>query len=171
MGIGRGQQGAFAVRRRTRRPRRPLVLRAVVGVAAAAALAALGWWLLTSPVFAVKRVETGAYRFTSATALESALGGLLGRNIWRVGRADAEAALATLPWVHEVRITRRLPATVGIEFTEWRPLVAVSPADPRPGDPDLHPGQRGQGRLGVGAAHAPDVAAQQAAEEIGRAHV
>lgn len=128
---------AFAVRRRAPRRRGPLLLRLGLLLLAAALLAALGWWLLTAELFAVTRVETGAYRFTSQAQLETALGSLLGRNIWRVQQADAAAALGHLPWIDELRLARRLPGTLTVEFTEWRPLLAVEPADPRGSDPEL----------------------------------
>lgn len=121
-----GRRADFAVRRSPRRPRRPLVLRGLALVVLLAAAAGLGWWLLTSPLFAVSRVETGAYRFTAADDLEDALGALLGRNIWAVGQGDAEAALAGLPWIRDLRLARRLPATAAVEFTEWTPLAAVA---------------------------------------------
>jgi cell division septal protein FtsQ len=123
-----GRRADFAVRRRPRRPRRPLILRGLAALVLAAAAAGLGWWLLTSPLFAVTRVETGAYRFTAADDLEDALGALLGRNIWRVGQGDAETALAGLPWIRDLRLARRLPSTAAVEFTEWTPLVAVAVA-------------------------------------------
>ena len=131
------KSAAFAVRRRTPRRRGPLLLRAGLLLLAAAVLAALGWWLLTADLFAVTRVETGAYRFTNQAPLETALGTLLGRNIWQVQQADAETALAHLPWIDELRLARRLPGTLAVEFTEWRPLLAVEPTDARGGDPEL----------------------------------
>ena len=136
MGLAR-KSSPFAVRKRPPRRRGPLLLRLGLGLLTAALLAAAGWWLLTAELFAVTRVETGAYRFTGEAQLEQALHGLLGRNIWRVRQEDAAAVLARLPWIDQLRLARRLPGTLSLEFTEWRPLLAVEPADPRRNDPEL----------------------------------
>ncbi|MFO7610115.1 MAG: FtsQ-type POTRA domain-containing protein [Candidatus Krumholzibacteriia bacterium] len=120
---------AFAMRRVPRRRRGPLAVRTAAVLLGVAVLAALGWWLLTADLFAVTRVETGAYRFTDKGELERALQGLLGRNIWRVGADDARAALAPLPWLRDLRLSRRLPGRLAVEFTEWRPLLALEGAD------------------------------------------
>lgn len=125
----------FAVRRTPRRRRGPLAVRMALALVAVAALAALVWWLLSADFFAVTRVETGAYRFTGQAELEESLQALLGRNIWRVGAGDARAILGPLPWIRDLRLSRRLPGRLAVEFTEWRPLLAVEPADRRPGDP------------------------------------
>ena len=53
------------------------------------------------------------------------------------------ATFERLPWVREVRLQRRIPDTVTVELTEWRPLLAVS-------DPEIPGRERllvGDGRV------------------------
>ncbi len=117
----------LAVHRR-RRSRRLLLLRiAVLGLI----LTAVGLgtrWLVTAPLFAVGRVETGPYRFTARAPLEEILRGALGHNIWTYRAGALRQRIASLPWIRDVRVVRRLPATLQVELLEWRPLLVVAPA-------------------------------------------
>lgn len=124
--------GRFAVRRPARRSRGHPALRWGIGLAVVAALSAGVWWLRTAATFSVVRVESGAYRFTAEKDLEEILTGFLGRNIWTLGGDEIRAALEPLPWVRDLRVRRRLPATIEVDFREWRPLLEVAglPADP-----------------------------------------
>jgi cell division septal protein FtsQ len=99
-----------------------------VGVVAALAGGGL-YWLDHAGTFGIARVETSTYRFTDAAALEARLKSLLGRRLWLVDRREVESVLADLPWVREVRVRRRLPATLKLDLAEWRPLVAVADDD------------------------------------------
>jgi cell division septal protein FtsQ len=116
----------FAVRRESARRRgsrlRRLLPLGILVVAVAGGLV----WLDRSGAFAIARVETGTYRFTDAGALEMRLGTLLGRRLWRVGADEVMAVLDDLPWIRSVGVRRRLPATLRLELTEWRPLLAVA---------------------------------------------
>jgi len=120
---------AFAVRRSPQRRWRPPLVKAAGVTLGIAAVVAGAVWLLTADLFAVSRVETGPYRFTDQARLDQALAELLHRNIWRVGGADVTTALAPLPWIRQVHVARRLPATLKLELTEWRPLLEVVPQD------------------------------------------
>lgn len=120
-GLGEG----FAVRRAPRRSPKKALLRAGVLLAGLAVLAAAGWWLGHSPTFAVQRVESGAYRFTAREELEGAFGHFLGRNIWTLSSSDVADSLAALPWVRDLQVRRRLPASIAIDFREWRPLLLM----------------------------------------------
>jgi hypothetical protein len=95
-----------------------------VGVLAVAGLGV--WWLLTSSTFAVARVESGSYRFSSQVELETALADFLGRNIWTLSTDEITDRLAGLPWVRDLRVHRSLPNTIEVDFREWRPLWQVS---------------------------------------------
>ena len=116
----------FAVRRAPRRSLTGLILKvgAGLGVLVAAGLGA--WWLLTSSTFAVARVESGSYRFTSQVELETALADFLGRNIWTLSTDEITGRLADFPWVRDLQVRRSLPNTIEIDFREWRPLWQVS---------------------------------------------
>jgi len=93
-----------------------------------AILCGAAYWLLSSHTFAVTRVESGSYRFTSEAALQSALGGLLGRNIWTIDQEEVADHLSGLPWVRDLEIRRRLPATLRVDFREWEPILEVVPS-------------------------------------------
>ncbi len=116
----------YAVRRTSRRSRTRLVLKVGAGIGVLAAAGLGVWWLLTSPTFAVARVESGAYRFTSQMELETALAEFLGRNIWTLSTDEIADRLADLPWVRDLRVRRSLPNTIEVDFREWRPLWQMS---------------------------------------------
>ena len=124
---------AFAARRQGGRRRRPGLLRAARLLAVVLALAGGVWWLTTGDLFSLKRVETGAYRFTDEADLEARLTTLLGRNLWRLGQGEIADTLADLPWVREVGVSRRLPANLRLEIREWRPLISLADAGPATG--------------------------------------
>lgn len=84
-----------------------------------------GRWLLTSPTFAVARVETGRYSFTAEADLEAMLRVRLGDNLWTCDTDSLERDIERLPWVREARVGRRLPASLTVRLWEWRPLLLV----------------------------------------------
>jgi cell division protein FtsQ len=93
-------------------------------------LGAASWWLLTSSTFAVARVESGPYRYTDEDDLQAAFTRCLGRNIWTLSSEDVRRELASLPWVRDLTVRRRLPSSIAVEFQEWRPILAVPAAAP-----------------------------------------
>jgi cell division septal protein FtsQ len=117
---------SYAVRRKPGRSRAQLALKIAAAIAGLAVAGFGAWWLLTSSTFAVARVESGAYRFTSQADLESALGDFLGRNIWTLSTDEISDRLADLPWIRDLRVRRSLPNTIEVDFREWRPLWQVS---------------------------------------------
>jgi hypothetical protein len=126
----------MARRPRRRPPRRLVVLRASLAGVTVLALGAAAWWLLTSPTFAVARVESGPYRYTDEDDLRAAFVRCLGRNIWTLAAADVRQNCAGLPWVRDLVVHRQLPGTVTVAFQEWRPILAV-PAASAGGAPRL----------------------------------
>ena len=127
IGAYRGARGRDLARpRRRRRSRRQIAGRLVAAVALLALLVGGGNWLLTAPFFEVARVQSGRFRYSSKSAVDAAFARHLGRNIWRLTQADVTAACADLPWVREVRLQRRIPDTIVVELTEWRPLLGVA---------------------------------------------
>ncbi len=116
----------FAVRRAPRRSLTGLILKIGAGVGFLVAAGLGVWWLLTSPTFAVARVESGSYRFTSQVELETALADFLGCNIWTLSTDEITGRLADFPWVRDLQVRRSLPNTIEIDFREWRPLWQVS---------------------------------------------
>ena len=121
-----GGARSFAVRRAPSQSKKHLLLRAGITISVLALLAWGVFWLRTSDTFSIVRVETGSYRFTSEGELETILSGFLGRNIWTLSNTEMEGAMAHLPWVRDLRLRRRLPAVIEVDFREWRPLLEVA---------------------------------------------
>jgi len=115
----------FAIRREKPRSRKPLFKKLAIGLFLLAAVGSGSWWFSVTEVFKVSRVESGAYRFTSQVELEAALEDLLGQNIWRVSEESVGDLLTGLPWLRDLRLHRRLPSTIRVDFREWRPLLEV----------------------------------------------
>ncbi|MBD3219707.1 FtsQ-type POTRA domain-containing protein [bacterium] len=133
IGSLRGDRVRTLARWRTpRRSRRQTAARAAVVTVTVAMLVAGAWWMLTTPTFAVARVESGPYRFSTRAEVDRALRDVLGRNIWRLSSGEIAAAFTGLPWVREVHARRRVPDTVVVELVEWRPLLVVAPRDADP---------------------------------------
>jgi hypothetical protein len=118
----------FAVRQGPRRSRRALYMRLGGAALTLAVGAAAVWWVLHSTMFAVKRIESGAYRYTSAAELQTVFGEFLGRNIWTLGTDEVAGRIGRLPWIRDLQVTRRLPNTIEVDFREWTPLLLVAPA-------------------------------------------
>lgn len=117
----------FAMRRVPARSRKPLVLRSLAMLLVVGLSVTGAWWLRTSSTFAVDRVESGSYRFTSQDQLQEIFGSFLGRNIWTVSSRDLADSLAVLPWVRDLKVRRRLPGSLEVDFREWRPLLVLEP--------------------------------------------
>ncbi len=115
----------YAVRRGPVRSRRAVLVRAGAGMMTLITLAVATWWVLTSPTFAVKRIESGSYRFTSEAELQGAFSEFLGRNIWTLNTAEISASIGQLPWIRDLRVLRRLPNSFEVDFREWSPLLMV----------------------------------------------
>ncbi|MGD9547750.1 MAG: cell division protein FtsQ/DivIB [Candidatus Krumholzibacteriia bacterium] len=136
----------FAVRRRPPRVSRR-VRWALLGGALGVVLGGTGavFWATRADVFAVTRIESGAYRFTDPEALDRRLGSFLGRNLWTLSTAEVRDRLADLPWVRDLRVVRRLPGTIEVDFREWRPLAVLAPAADAAADgPSLVLGENGR---------------------------
>ncbi|MFT5232787.1 MAG: hypothetical protein ACI9UK_000656 [Candidatus Krumholzibacteriia bacterium] len=124
--VGRtsGTQG-FAVRRQDRQSRRAVLIRAASGFVFLLTLGGLVWWTLAAGTFAVKRIESGAYRYTSSAELEQVFSQFIGKNIWTLDKDEIEATVARLPWVRDVRVLRSLPNRIQLDFREWTPVLMV----------------------------------------------
>ncbi len=79
----------------------------------------------SSPRFALRRIElVGAHRTTDA-AVRSLGGVQLGQNVFSIDRERCEKGLLTNPWIRDVKVERRLPATLRVEVTE-RQVAALA---------------------------------------------
>lgn len=119
------QRRAFAVRRAPQRSRRATLVRAGAGLLTLLSLGAVAWWALTTETFVVQRIESGAFRFTGEAELQDVFAGFLGRNIWTLRSEEVAAGVGQLPWVRDLRVRRRLPNSIAVDFREWTPLLML----------------------------------------------
>lgn len=94
-------------------------------LAAPAALGAAGWWLFTSPRFAVQSIEVrGAQHVTAERILEAA-GIAPGRSLFLVDPRRIARAVEALPEVERAEIIRELPNRVTVVVEERKPFTLV----------------------------------------------
>ncbi|MDT0276882.1 cell division protein FtsQ/DivIB [Blastococcus goldschmidtiae] len=116
------------LRNRRYAARRRRALQLAVGLLV---LAALGWGLWSGPLLAVRSVQVdGATRLPAALVREAA-GIEGGRSLLRVDVDAARAAVAELPQVESVTVTRGWPSRVVITLVERTPLAVVGEAGRR----------------------------------------
>ena len=124
--IARQRVGAHRGRRQRSRVR---IARLLVGLAAAMVLGAGGAagtrWLLTSPRFAVTRVEVEGVSRVSAERVRAAAAIAPGANIWRLDPAAVAARVTAMPEIRRAEVIRRLPGQVTILVEERRPFTLV----------------------------------------------
>jgi len=130
-----GKRSVLVARQRVRTPRqrerRGSALRAVLRTVAVVLLLAGGagvaaHWLLTSPRFAVTRVEVeGASRVSRQRVLAVA-GVRPGTNLLRVDPLAVVARLEGIPEVRRAEVVRALPNHVTIRVEERRPFTLLS---------------------------------------------
>jgi cell division protein FtsQ len=90
----------------------------ILGGSSAAVVLGTYHFAQTSSRFAVRQIDVDGLRHKSREAV-LVLGGLSpGKNIFSVDTAAAERAILVDPWFREVKIERRLPATIRIELVE-----------------------------------------------------
>jgi len=119
------QRRAFAVRRAPLRSRRATLVRASAGLLTLLVLGAAVWWTLTTETFAVQRIESGAFRFTSEAELQDVFSDFLGRNIWNLSTDEVTAGVGQLPWIRDLQVRRRLPNSIAVDFREWTPILTL----------------------------------------------
>ncbi len=127
-GLRPGMSGGYAVRRQKKISRRGLWLKLSAVVVVLGLIFAGGYYTTKSEYFEVVRVESGSYRFTIREDLDGMLSGCLGRNIWTLSEDQVAGRLAALPWVRDLKVLKRLPGTIEVDFREWRPLLALDSA-------------------------------------------
>lgn len=106
----------------------PRALNAVANLLYAAALAALVLaallWGARQPAFALQRVVVvGALERTTAEQVHAVVARDVSGTFFTVDLARVRGGLEKLPWVRSVRLTRRWPAQLDIEFEEHRVLA------------------------------------------------
>ncbi|MGI8661659.1 MAG: cell division protein FtsQ/DivIB [Acidimicrobiales bacterium] len=113
----------IAVRRSGARKR----LRRLVALGVVVVTLAAGGLALRSPLLDVDRIEVLGAQHSGADVVRGASGIALRAAMIDVDTAAARSKLLALPWVAEVSVTRRWPATVEVRVRE-RTAVAAEPA-------------------------------------------
>ncbi|MDH3402291.1 MAG: FtsQ-type POTRA domain-containing protein [Acidobacteriota bacterium] len=114
--------------------RRPSVARAILrsfGVAAAIVgiPAAVVFWVLTSPRFALRDLEIASGERVAAQWVADRLAPLRGRHVLLVSLPEIERLLATHRWVAGVEVHKRLPDALVVEVLERVPVAVLRRAD------------------------------------------
>jgi len=122
----RRPRAAVRVRRRSRWLRWLAPFSKAVVLVATPVGAAL--WLLSSPTFALSRIEVSGNRFVDATWVESALAPLAGENLVRLSLPAVEKVVRGNPWVADVVLEKRLPGRLAITVRERQPAALLRTA-------------------------------------------
>lgn len=124
-----GQQVGRTRRRRRRAPAVGKVVRRSVVVLLLAAIPAVvgaaGWWILTSPRFAVKRVDVRGAQLVSAQHILEAAQIPPGRSLFFLDPRRIARLVETLPAVQRAEVIRDLPDRVTILVEERKPFTLV----------------------------------------------
>jgi hypothetical protein len=88
-------------------------------LASAAAIYGVG----ASSAFDYARLQVDGLQFTDAPAVEAALAGVRGRNLFGLTTAPLEATLETLSTVEKAHVEVRLPGTLAVSLEERRPIL------------------------------------------------
>ncbi|MEA2452549.1 MAG: cell division protein FtsQ [Actinomycetota bacterium] len=114
------------ISRRRRAVARTKRKRIVTGVGCVAALGALAWVALASPLLAVDEVKVVGAKHTTSEDVARVAGLGSDDNLLLLSIADVEMRAETLPWVKDAEVDRMLPGTVRVRITERVPAMVVS---------------------------------------------
>jgi cell division protein FtsQ len=97
---------------------RVIVTGLILGGMSAAAVLGTYRYAQTSPRFSVRQIDIDGLRRRSRESVMQLSRLTTGTNIFSVDTAAAERAILMDPWIREVRVERRLPATIRVELVE-----------------------------------------------------
>jgi cell division protein FtsQ len=84
--------------------------------------AALGWWALRHPAFAIGGIVVqGDVSHNSAATLRANVAPRLAGNFFTVDLHQARAAFETVPWVRQAVVRRQFPNKLRVQLQEHRP--------------------------------------------------
>jgi cell division protein FtsQ len=85
-------------------------------------VAALGWWALRHPVFAIRGIVVqGDVSHNSAATLRANVAPKLAGNFFTVDLQKAREAFETVPWVRQAVVKRQFPNKLRVELHEQEP--------------------------------------------------
>jgi cell division protein FtsQ len=99
--------------------------RALLLLAGLLVLGLLGWGIWSGPLLAVRSVQVDGATTLSADLVREAAGIEVGRSLLRVDVDAAREAVAELPQVESVAVTRGWPSRVVVTLVERTPLAVV----------------------------------------------
>jgi hypothetical protein len=76
-----------------------------------------------SPAFDYTKLQVDGLHFTDSAAVEAALAGARGQNLFRLSTAPLRAALETLSTVASARVDVHLPGTLAVTIDERHPVL------------------------------------------------
>lgn len=87
-------------------------------------LAALGWWLLRHPAFAIGGITVqGDTTHNSAATLRANVTPKLAGNFFTVDLQKARAAFEAVPWVRQAVVRRQFPNRLRVQLQEHQPVA------------------------------------------------
>jgi cell division protein FtsQ len=93
-------------------------------------LAALAWWALRHPAFAVRALLVeGELAHNNAVTLRAQVAHRLHGNFFTLDLAQARAAFESVPWVREATVRREFPNRVRVALKEHEPAALWGPED------------------------------------------
>lgn len=99
----------------------------LVGLGLLAAVLVAGYlYLSKSDYFTIQTINISGLEQTDGAAVKAAAGLDREVSIWSFDAEAAEAEIGALPWMAEVRVTKKWPDTVTIDVREHRPRVLVN---------------------------------------------
>lgn len=147
----RRRQGAVRIRRRSLLAR--LAAPFAQAVLLVGAPAALLFWVLASPSFALAEVQVDGLGHVAPQWVDRALAPLRGRNLPRLALGEVAGRLSANPWIEAVTVEKRLPDALRVAVVEKRPAAllrrghellyldatgaVIAPFDPADGAADL----------------------------------
>ena len=102
---------------------------ALLGLVAAAAVAAGAWWILTGPPVGIHGVSVEGYEGPNRAAVETTARLVAGEGtILDLPVGPMRTALTRFPWVEDVRVARSFPRGITVEVTQAEPAAVAVPA-------------------------------------------
>lgn len=103
--------------------------RATLGFAGVAVVLLLAAVLFFIPILGVSTVNVEGAKNADKNAVVEASGVRPGENMFRVDAGAAARAVAQVPWVEKVTVSRKWPTEIAISITEHEPLAFVMDGD------------------------------------------
>lgn len=79
-----------------------------------------------TPIFNIRRIAVSGNNIVTLEEINSHVGDLIGKNLFKTGEADISRRLKAIPYIDEVNVAKRLiPPTLRVGVTECRPAAYI----------------------------------------------